>query len=202
MIKINLKQKGGSVRAKGLGESPEAQAGLLDDQELRKQGMLRLFVIMLFPVALFAYEQINIPDLQTNLNNKNSTLGQLQQFNSKNAVIVSEIKKLKEDEEKNKQRISVLEKLSKARLSEIKVLDLFQQVVPEKLWFTRLDFENQKVLISGYAVTDSDLTSFLDSLQKTIHIREVSLISSTEETLKGASIKKFEISCQLEKADE
>lgn len=203
MIKINLKPKdSGSLKVKGISESQDVGVAIEDEKELQKQGALRLFVIILFPLGLFAYEQVNIPELKDMLRNKSTQLSQLQEFNSKNANIVAEIKKLKEDEEKNKQRISVLEKLSKARLGEIKVLDLFQQIVPEKLWFTKLDFESQKVLISGYAVSDTDLTSFLDSLQKSIHFKEVNLLSSNEEILRSTSVKRFEISCLLERIDE
>ena len=127
-------------------------------------------------------------------------LTELQTYNARAENAVQEIKKFKEDEKKIQARIAVLEKLAKDRFREVKVLDLFQQVIPEKLWFTRVDIKEGRILLAGFSTSDVDISTFMDSLSKSVFLQEVVLVSSSEHIQENMTLKKFEISCILEKA--
>ncbi|HEY8272100.1 MAG TPA: fimbrial assembly protein, partial [Pseudobdellovibrionaceae bacterium] len=145
MIRINLASirtmaaaTRGTIEGDGAGE-------VVISEEGRKDALVKLLVILIAPMALYLYENQNIPTIRNELNRKLASLAELQAFNAKAEDSVKEIKKFKEDEKKIQTRIAVLEKIAKDRFREVKVLDLFQQVIPEKLWFTRVEIKEGKV---------------------------------------------------------
>lgn len=202
MIRINLATaRNMSAAASGAGSSEGGGDGQISEQT-RREGLTKLLVILLAPAALFFYEQQNIPTISGELAGKQNALTELQTFNAKAENSVREIKKFKEDEKKIQTRIAVLEKIAKDRFREVKVLDLFQQVIPEKVWFTRVDIKEGRILLAGFSTSDIDISTFMDSLSKSVFLQEVVLVSSSEHIQENTTLKKFEISCILEKTTE
>ena len=205
MIKINLAGQvtsfGGGASAAGgaFAGGVETDGIFMSAEDVRKEAIKRLVIILLFPLGLYVYEMQTIPGLKARLNGLNQQILALQEYNLKATNSVAEIKKFKEDEAKIQSRIAVLEKLSKDRLREIRVLDLLQQVVPEKVWFTNVNIGNGKALISGYAMSDFEISAFMEALSKSIFLVDVNLLSSSEQSVEGTNLKKFELSCTLEK---
>lgn len=201
MIKINLATS--KVSSMPLGG---AGAGLgvefVDESDTRKNAMKRILIIMLGPLALFLYENQNIPGKMNELQSKSQVLAELQAYNAKQADSVAEIKKFKEDEALIESRISALEKIAKDRQREIRVLDLLQNVIPEKAWLSRLEINPDRVNIQGMAMSDFEVSSFLEALTKSVFLMDVNLVSSNEVTEDGVVLKRFEISCLLERPDE
>lgn len=203
MIKINLASNtvsagGGSIGA-SLGISSDSFMGA---DEIRKEALKRLVLLLIGPLALYIYENQNVPGKVAELNSKNQILAELQTYNAKAADSVAEIKKFKEDEALMEARISALEKISKDRQREIRVLDLLQTVIPEKAWLTRIQVNPTRVNIQGLALSDFEVSQFLEALTKSVFLMDVNLVSSSETVTDGVSLKKFEISCLLERANE
>lgn len=201
MIKINL------VNAKKLSSatsnSGEADpfAGA-DNTAIQRQGLMRLIIIALLPLALYAYEAQNIPDLQAKLASKNNLLASLTEKNTQAAAAVEEIKKYELDQAQLQKQISTLESFRKERLREVKIMDNLQKDIPEKLWLTKIVYAPPRVLISGVTVGDLELTTFMDSISKSVFFSRVNLIRSTDTpTAAGIQTKTFEISCDLEAID-
>jgi type IV pilus assembly protein PilN len=198
MIRINLASTKTLSAAMG-GATFAETAAVVSNDKSRRDGLTRLLVIMLFPTALFLYQQQNVPALVGELSRKQAALNELNAFNGKAENSVKEIKKFKEDELKIQARIAVLEKISKDRFREVKVLDLFQQIIPEKLWLTALEVKDGRVLLTGLSISDIDISTFMDSLSKSVFLQDVVLISSSEQLQDDMTLKKFEISCFLDR---
>lgn len=199
MIKINLAtSKVSSMPLGGAGLGVE----FVDENDTRKNAMKRILIIMLGPLALFLYENQNIPGKMNELQSKSQVLAELQAYNAKQADSVAEIKKFKEDEALIESRISALEKIAKDRQREIRVMDLLQNVIPEKAWLSRLEINPDRVNIQGMAMSDFEVSSFLEALTKSVFLMDVNLVSSNEVTEDGIVLKRFEISCLLERPDE
>ncbi|QDK36842.1 PilN domain-containing protein [Bdellovibrio sp. NC01] len=199
MIKINLASSGvgstASINA-SLGISSD---GYLSPDEVRKEALKRLIVMLIPAIGLYAYQQQNVPQKQAEFNSKQQMLAELSNYNSKQAASVAEIKKFKEDEALIEARIAALDKISKDRHREIRVLDLLQQVIPEKAWLTQIKITPEKVTVQGLAISDFEVSSFLEALTKSVFLMDVNLVSSSETSVDGVSLKKFEISCLLER---
>lgn len=167
--------------------------------ELQKQGLLRLVILVVLPLALWYYEGQTIPEYAKKKNELAATLEGHRNFNARQARAVQNIKRVKEDEAKLQTRIATLERISKDRYREIKVLDLVQQVIPEKVWLTRLEMNNGKVQLSGYAMSDFEISGFLEVLTKSVYFTEVILQNSSEQTFDNLNLRKFEIVASTEK---
>lgn len=202
MIKINLAPQAVAGKSSGLGASLgiSSEAFVAPD-EVRKEVLKRLVLLLVGPIALIVYENQNIPALQTDLDGKRQVLTELQAYNAKQAASVAEIKKFKEDEAIIEARISALEKISKDRQREIRVMDLLQTVIPKKAWLTRVQINPDSVNVQGYALGDWDVSTFLESLTRSAFLMDVNLISSAEVNQDGMMLKKFEISCLLERPE-
>lgn len=209
MIKINLAKEfmpkkkgffGGGGGAPKL-ESLDAFASEGNqDSELKKALVLRLVLLLMGPILLFLFEEQNLPPKKVRLGQMNNALAELQKTNADAAAAVSEIKKFEKEEEKLKAQILIIENLQKDRLKEVRVMDYIQREIPEKVWLSRMGLNDGKMAIEGLATGDSELTNFMDGLQGSAYLRDVSLIRSNEVTTPDAGVvRKFEISCMLER---
>src|SRR4051812_10956046 len=120
MIRINLASaKASSGPFVGSGGPGDGAAGN-NGEEVRKAALIKIVVILMFPLGLFVYEQQNIPTIRAELSGKQVHLGELETFNAQAEQSVKEIKKFKEDEKKIQARIAALEKIAKDRFREVK----------------------------------------------------------------------------------
>lgn len=195
MIKINL-ANGAANFAAAPGISGDI---IFTPAELQKQALLRLVLIAIFPLALWGYQNATVPELLQKRADEQRRLTDLQTFNAQSEKSVQEIKRFKEDEARIQNRINQIDLLSKNRFREIKVLDLVQQVIPEKVWLTKVDMNDGRVVIGGYAMTDYDISGFMESLAKSVYFIDVNLLNSNETLYDGLTIKVFEIACSMEK---
>src|SRR5207253_800011 len=98
-----------TMAAATAGTSSADGGELVITEQVRKDALVKLLVVLLAPMALYFYEGQNIPTIRAELNRKQAALVELQAFNAKAENSVNEIKKFKEDEKKIQARIAVLE---------------------------------------------------------------------------------------------
>ncbi len=199
MIKINLASSGVGTSAGVSASLGISSDGFISPDEARKEALKRLVIMLIPALGLYAYQEQNVPQRQSELNAKTQMLNELTSYNAKQSASVAEIKKFKEDEALIEARIAALDKISKDRHREIRVLDLMQQVIPEKAWITQIKITPEKVTVQGLALSDFEVSSFLEALTKSVFLMDVNLVNSSETLVDGVSLKKFEISCLLEK---
>lgn len=197
MIRINL----GDQKARGSAIAGPLDAGVgdmgLTESELQKQGILRLILLLMNPVAMFVFQQVTIPELQAQVIEKENRLNEVTEYNSRAENSVNEIKKFKEDEAKIQARIKYLEMISRGRQTEIRVLDLIQQIIPEKVWLVRLEFRDGRIVLTGYSMSDFEISGFMEAMAKSVFFSDVKLESSVEQAVEGINLKRFEILCVL-----
>lgn len=195
MIKINL-----APSAQGKNTTAGAAFGeaAADASEIQKQGAIRLLVLLIIPLAIYAYELQLIPGLQGKLNSKRNVLTSLKQKNDQAKGAVEEIKKFKEDQAKLQKQIDTLEGLRKERLKEVKILDNLQKDIPDKVWLTKIDFQESKLSLSGLATADVELTGFMENLSRSVFLHEVNLVRSSEQPSENGTLKRFDISCAVD----
>jgi len=202
MIQINLAQKKNSAGAAtggnmDPGSTPQLDAG--DMAQIRKAALLRFLVILLGPAALFVYEGQIIPDLKHQLQVKNNQLTEVTQKNQKAVEAVNTIKRIKKEQEILQTQIKSIENLKEDRLREVHILDFIQKDLPDHLWLAQMELNDGRLSIQGLSTTDSELTQFMDTLSKSVYLKEVSLVRSTDfNSLELGNLKKFEISCLME----
>lgn len=197
MIRINLATSVPVGTIEGGGEAIEGMQG--DVSGIQRAGVMRLLVILVAPLILYFYEFQNIPELKSKLQSKSTYLASLTQKNEQAKGAVEEIKKFKEDQSRLQRQIDTLESLQKERLKEVKILDNLQKDIPEKVWLTRLDFQDVNLVIDGVTTSDSELTLFMENLSKSVFLKEVNLVKSSEVPSDKGLLKKFEIVCVIDR---
>lgn len=184
MIRVNL------VNAQRMTASAGGASGGADgadgyipisDEELKKQAMTRILIMCLFPAALFAWELQAVPAKKAELESKRAHLTQLAEQNAASKKTVEEIKSFETQQKKIQSQINVLEKLKKGRLQEVKVLEFIQRSAPTKVWLHKIEFNENRVTIEGFALTPAIQNTFIETLSQSIFLKDVNVGDSKEE---------------------
>ena len=208
MIKINLVDKAGprssfAEKTAGLGSLFKGGGSSVDGdeaQQINRALFTRLAIVALGPLLLFVIEANNVPPKRAAVGKLRREIEQTRTKNQAAEGAVAEIQRFEKEQERLQSQINAIEDVKKGRLREVKVLDYIQREIPEKVWLSKLELKDGRFLISGYATTDNELTSFMEGLQRSAYLKEVSLVRSSEAPYPGfGSVKRFEISCLMEK---
>ncbi len=194
MIKVNLLKSDNKAAARPKGEAIEGELVLVSRDDAYK----RLLLVLVFPLLLFGYEKMTIPSKQAEAAELSTMLSQLQEHNSKFENSYKEIQKFREDKQKLETKIGIIDSLSKDRLKDVKALDAIQSSVPEKAWLNSLDMIGNKMQLVGLAMSDADISLFMDNLSKSVYFKDVNLVSSVEQSTDTGVLKGFEINCLIE----
>lgn len=208
MIRVNLMQNRGSSTRPAAGNAPSG--GTATDFQLSGIGVsttsvslgrpviVKLIVLIAFPLVLFYFEQYNLSILQNEARAAAAQLNDAQTLLASKEAEVAQSADLKEKAKELANKIEILKKLAATRLREIKSLDFIQTNLPEKVWLKELKFKTGSLMIRGMAVTDDDLTTFVRALEKNRSFTNVILLQAKEERGTQGSVKTFEVSCNVE----
>jgi Tfp pilus assembly protein PilN len=197
MIKINLIQ--GSNAANFSGPSAEVFEGELSPEQAKKQGSIRLLMLVLGPVALFVYEtQFNMPELKAQFVKINKEYTALLAKNNKFAETVAVIKTLKAQQDKLKKQLDVIDGLRKDRMREVKIMDSLQREIPERAWLHKIDVKQGKLFIEGFAESSNEVNQLNEMLTRSAYLKSVRLESDAEETYQQGYVRKFSFAAQIE----
>ena len=193
MIKINLRPDMAPVE----GADPQSE---MVDSEIQRKGLVHIIMMLILPLALYVYGAQARPEKEQRIQTLNAQIAELVAFNEKQIAIVTEIQKIENDEKDVEKKINAISNLTQGRLVEIKVLDLFQTIIRDKMWIKLIEVDNSKVIIEGMAQSETDVSLFLDDLTKNVLLRDVRLFESQQEQYEGQNFSKFKITAMLEKS--
>jgi Tfp pilus assembly protein PilN len=185
----------GGFFAKLFPQKKETDSFELSDENGAKDSPIAIFgkIVLIFSIigGLYYQESMNIPKLQAELNEENRKLQELMEYNTRAAASVAEIKKQQENKAVIEKQIASLDGLSKVRLKYIKVLDLIQTNIPEKMWFIGLKSKEQALDATGISFSESEISQFLSVMGRSVYFSDVSMISSEDLVSKDGENKKF-----------
>lgn len=193
MIKVNLLRNQGVEVA----ETQTFDIGSLDggsqSQNAKKIGAMLAFVIL-----LIGFEQFTLSELEDDykaavaLNQQKVTESRNKQKKADEAEKAQKVIRELED------KIRVIKVLSKTRLREIKMLDMLQNIVPERLWLTQIKYQEDTINLMGYALSEDELTGFLEAMEaRRGMFRDVIPLKSAEKTVGQGNVISFEINAKV-----
>ncbi|HPI40555.1 MAG TPA: PilN domain-containing protein [Pseudobdellovibrionaceae bacterium] len=202
MIKINLLTASKSSTSNDATRVDEA-AVFLDPSRFKSEAIKRGFIVLLFPMGLYAYEYYQIPLLQQQVVTLQQSITEKENYNRDKEKAVDQIKIFQESEKQFQNRISTLDRLSKLRQREIDILNMVKASLSDSslanTWLQKLVLDEAKMSIVGFSNDDSEVTAFIDKLQKSIFFSRVVFEGAVEKVYSGKTIKEFSINCELEK---
>jgi Tfp pilus assembly protein PilN len=204
MIKVNLLQNRGSTarpsQLPGTSTDIAGNAGTYSKSEgpSSTPAVTRIVLLILGPAALMVVEQQNLSVLQSQANQLAAQVATIQATlkTKEDAIGKSGALKAKASELSNK--IGILKKLAHTRLREIKALDYIQSKMPEKVWLTDYASKAGAVILHGFAYSDDDLNMFVRGLGNNKSFVSVLLQQAKEEKTKDRSVKRFEVTFNVE----
>ena len=177
MIKINLLP----VRAAKKKESAVQQIVLF---------CFGIGVVLLVCLAVYVVERTKIATAKSDITAANVKITDLKSKIGK----LEELKTLKEDVKK---KLDVLTQLRKNKSGPAKRLSTLSSVVPDQLWLTSYAETGESIKISGLAVNEELIASFMRGLEASSDFLGVELVVSEQSETAGTKLKKFEITCRL-----
>ncbi len=198
MIKINLlnSKKKSKIKVNQSSKTIEEPTNL-SVEEVKKESMRRILLIFILPLCLIIYEALSIPDLQAEMLSEEKKYKELTEFNNKNSQIAESIKRMQNRENLITLKIAEVQKKISEKNIRVEMLDVLQQLIPDRIWLTKLTESKSNVTLSGMAVSESELNGFLEAMSKSIIFKEVNILNSNQITYEGNSLKKFELSFKL-----
>lgn len=120
----------------------------------------------------------------------------LQAEKQRYAKVLSQIKKIEEDQKILQTRIEVIKQLKQSSSLTVHVLDEVANLTPpHRLWLTRLTQTSADLKLAGMALDNQTVAKYMDDLENSIYIQNVTLVSASMEKFAERDLKSFSISC-------
>ena len=161
-------------------------------ENIRRQVSIFLLSLVFLLIVLFYYN--------FNLNSKidgldariKETKAELKKYNKINREIAQIKKKLNN----LKKKMAVMETLEANRFEPTRLLDTMTEViVPQRMWFTRLESRGRRVHINGIALDNKTVADFMVRLENSGLFRKVDLKTLKRKKVQKSPLKSFKISC-------
>lgn len=119
----------------------------------------------------------------------------LQAEKQRYAKIVGQIKKIEEEKKILLTRIEVIKQLKQSSSLTVHVLDEVANLTPpHRMWLTRLTQTSAELKLSGMALDNQTVAKYMDDLENSSYIQNVTLVSASMEKFAERDLKLFSIS--------
>jgi type IV pilus assembly protein PilN len=161
---------------------------------IRKQLSIAALTLLFTAVAIgFFYYRI-----QTQYNATNSNLHRTNKKIKQLEPIIKKIDQYKKQKEEISKKIAVIIDLDRYRLAPVVILSDLNRQRPEKLWFTSLKESGKRLTISGVAVDNETIVTFLNNLKQSAPLKKADLALLRSKKIEKLELKEFTINCPLD----
>ena len=170
MIRVNLLRNLGLAAS---GTSMTGGSGDIISVDVRRQAVVRLVVILLFPLLLFIWEKLKINSLEAQKAQTQQRVDAVEGEKSSFGSAGPRVEKANKLKQKIQREIAVIRDLAKNRLREVKALDQLQSVLPSGVWLRKVTMESGKISMVGLALTSASVTELLTALNSNVFFSQV-----------------------------
>ena len=159
--------------------------------KLKRQILLSALVLLCFLacLGLIAFYQIG------EKKSLEHTRQKLEQEKQQYTKILNELKKLAEDKKILETRIAVIRQLKNSASLTVHILDEIATLTPPKrLWLTGLTQSGSSLKVSGMALDNQTVAKYMDDLEGSRYIENVSLANSSMKQFAERNLKSFSLS--------
>ncbi|MCB0390365.1 MAG: PilN domain-containing protein [Bdellovibrionales bacterium] len=197
MIKVNLLNNRAVSGSQSINISGGG-AGISEGSDLEKLALKNFVILISLTALLFVFEFQNISGLESRLNVLRTEFNNLSAEVESKRVFAVEAEKLQNELKQIKERVEIIKVLSKNRLLELRAMDILQNLVPEKVWFERVNYQNHKFDVDAVAVDIEDVTIFKDALDNQDTFKNIMIRNTQERELKNNTVHSFSMSFEVE----
>jgi type IV pilus assembly protein PilN len=157
-------------------------------ENVRRQLSMFFLTFALIIVAVIYYNILLSNKIQSMKVRNENTSAQIAKYEKINKEIASIKKKL----DQLNQKIKVIETLDSSRKDTVKLLEAMTDlIVPNRMWFTRLDVKGDNIAITGIALDERTVADFMVKLQGAY--ANVTLKSLQQRSINELNLKNFSL---------
>ncbi|ADW19348.1 Fimbrial assembly family protein [Desulfobulbus propionicus DSM 2032] len=150
------------------------------------------FGALVIVLIAFGYYQSNI------VKKMRDTNAALQSEKKQYDKILAEIKKIDEEKKVLATRIEVIKQLKQSSSLTVHVLDEIANLIPfRRMWLKGITQDSAQLSLTGMALDDQTIAKFMDDLENSKYIKNVTLVSSSMEKFADRDLKAFSTSCTV-----
>lgn len=110
---------------------------------------------------------------------------------------LKQVEDLKKTMKELKEKLAIIDKLSKSKTGPVRVLDDLSKETPPQVWLTSVKDTSGTMSIEGMSTDHEHVSAFMKSLQTSKFFSNVILKHSKETKTKEATLYNFTITCQV-----
>ncbi|MFH2012678.1 MAG: PilN domain-containing protein [Pseudomonadota bacterium] len=172
---------------------------LLQIREERKKESARQFIsIGILSLILLAFILVFLHiNASMKINTLNAEIKSTEEEINRLNKIVKDIDVYKKKMKELQDKIEVIDILNRKKTGPVKMLYELSKRTPTKLWVTSLEEKDLKLNLSGMALDNQTIASFMRNMENSNCFSNIELIQLQQEKWEGLKLKKFEITCQV-----
>ena len=176
------------------------QINLLPVRAERRKEFIRKQLSIAALTLLFTVTAIGLLyyRIQTQFNTTHSTLQRTNKKIKQLEPVIKKIDQYKKQKEEISKKIAVIIDLDRYRLAPVVILSDLNRQRPEKLWFTNLKESGQRLTISGVAVDNETIVTFLNNLKQSAPLKKADLTLLRSKKVQRLGLKEFTITCPID----
>ncbi len=108
-----------------------------------------------------------------------------------------EVTELQKDNGELKQKLKVIDDLSKKKVGPVRVMEGLSGATPVRLWLTEFKENAGNLSLNGMAVDNQTVADFLKALSSTAYFKDVELVETSQTEQDKLLLKKFSLRSRL-----
>jgi Fimbrial assembly protein (PilN) len=175
---------------------------VLTRDEIQKQAMLRLIIVIFFPLSLYSFDKFYYQgEMASQMPPLQKKISELTAFNTSKEKFVKDIEQFENEGKAIQGKIDKIKFLNSLRGHEIEVHKFFQKSLPEKLWFEELEYsfdpskkeDSNTIKVKGYSFNPSDVQNLRQEIKKHILFSQCEVKSQSQAKFEGRDVESFEM---------
>ena len=196
MIRVNLLRALGNTAAANAAVHTAGAANAAA-AEAKRQAVLKVLVLLLFPGLLMMVERITLDSKKADVLKAKNELAQIGSEIDGFGNVSSRVTEFNEKKKKVSKSLEILQAIARLRLREVKSLDTLQTMMPPTVWLRRLSIENDMVSMNGYAKTDEGIPQLISTLEKSVFFSNVESKGTSVENNPSGMVRTFEVGFRI-----
>lgn len=192
MIRVNLLRNTGLDAASAGGQGIQVIA--VDQQRI---AIVKIFVILALPGALYVYESLNISSLQQQASQAEARVTAVEAEIAQYGDQGPRVEKFTKEKQRIDQHLDGIQAIAKNRLREVKALDNIQSLTPLQVWFENILIDGGLVKATGYSNTDEGVATLYAKIQNDPMFSNFEPKSQQQEVVNGLKVMKFEVEFRI-----
>ena len=111
---------------------------------------------------------------------------------------IKRVNQFKADKQRLEERLKIVGRLAEEQVGPVRLLDQVSRALPEEVWLTAMNKTRERLVLQGYAFSNTGIANFMTELQKLQPtVKNVDLTFTEKAVVERVPVERFEITAGL-----